>query len=120
MIFKPVPGFPNYTISRTGQLYSIKRKIIIKEKPGGLKLYPRVVLYLQGKRFHKWIHRLVCDIWVGAVDGKEVHHRDGNVFNYHASNLIPLSHEEHLVATKKQRAKKARERAELLKADCPF
>jgi len=120
MIFKPVPGFPNYIINRSGQLYSIKRKVIIKEKPGGTKLYPRYELWHNGQRFHKWIHRLVCDVWVSSVEGKEVHHRDGNVFNYHASNLIPLSHKEHLIATKKQREEQARLRAEKLKQDCPF
>lgn len=117
---KPVPDFPNYLITREGKLYSIKYKKLIKEKPGGLKKYPRWILYKNGQRFHHWCHRLVCAVWVGCCKDKQVHHKDGNPSNYHPKNLVPLTHEEHLEATRKLRAKMARRQSELLKQNCPF
>jgi hypothetical protein len=54
------------------------------------------------------------------VEGKKVHHRDGDATNYHADNLVPLTHEEHLIADRKMRAKRAKKLSEQLKAECPF
>jgi hypothetical protein len=120
MIFRAVPDFPNYKINRAGQVYSIKRKKFIKEKPGGRKIYPRIILYKKGQRYHFWIHRLNCEVWVGPVEGKKVHHKNGIATDYHADNLIPLTHEEHLIADRKMRAKRAKKLSEQLKSECPF
>jgi len=117
---KPVPDFPNYMITRDGNLYSIKSKKFVKEKPGGLKKYPRWELWREGHRFHRWCHRLVCAVWVGCCDGLQVHHKDANPLNYHPKNLVPLTVEEHLEATRRLRAKIARRQAEILKDNCPF
>ena len=120
MSFRPVPGFPNYVINRAGQVYSLKFKKIIKEKPGGLKPYPRIILYKDGERYHRWLHRLNCEVWNGPVAGKEVHHKDGNTYNYHANNLVALTHHQHLIANRKMRERRERQRAKELKAECPF
>jgi hypothetical protein len=120
MGFRVVPGFPNYKINRAGQVYSIKSKRFIKEKPGGTRPYPRIILYKEGIRYHLWLHRLNCQVWVGPIEGKEVHHKDGDTYNYHANNLTPLTRKEHLAANRKMREKRAKELSKELKVDCPF
>lgn len=120
MSFRPVPGFPNYKINRDGQVYSLKRKRFVKEKPGGLKPYPRIILYHEGERFHLWCHRLNCEVWVGPVEGKEVHHKNGDTYDYRARNLVPLTPKQHIIANRKMRERRARRIAKEMKAECPF
>ena len=88
---KAVPDFPNYRLTKDGKLYSLRKKKFVKEKPGGLKKYPRWELWRDGQRFHKWCHRLVCQVWVSCCIGLQVHHKNGDVLNYHPSNLVPLN-----------------------------
>ena len=120
MMFRPVPGYPNYKINRAGQVFSIKRNKFVKEKPGGLKVYPRVVLYKDGEKKHFWCHRLNCEVWVGPTEGKEVHHKNGNVLDYHARNLVPLTTKQHIIANRKMRERRMRQLSKELKKDAPF
>lgn len=120
MTMKAVPDFPNYRLTKDGKLYSLRKKKFIKEKPGGLKKYPRWELWRDGQRFHKWCHRLVCQVWVSCCIGLQVHHKNGDVLNYHPSNLVPLNPEQHREADRKLRAKLARQQSKKLKESCPF
>ena len=119
-MMRPVPGFPNYEMDRAGQLWSIKRKVFVKTIAGGIKKYPRYWLYNKGKRYRKWCHRLCCAIWVGPIEGKFVHHKDGDCLNFHSSNLVPLTKEEHLAADRRMRKAREKKKAEELKEGCPF
>ena len=41
------------------------------------------------------VSRLVAGVFIGSVDGKEVHHKDQNRLNNHVDNLQILTFEEH-------------------------
>lgn len=52
------------------------------------------------------LHRVVYNISIGSVpDGYEIHHRDGNKFNNHISNLVAVSKDEHKKIHEKENLK---------------
>ena len=114
-----IEGFPGYVITDDGRVYSIRCKKFIKPKPGRKK-YLRVELYIKGRRYHRWIHRLVCHHFVGNVDGKHVHHLDGNELNNRWWNLKPLTLIQHIEAHRKLRAEKLKRDMEKNKEGVPF
>ena len=82
-----IKDFPNYLISNTGLVYSIKKEIFLKphnHKDG----YLRVGLSKNGKRHHKYIHRLVGETYLKPDETRpEIDHIDRNPRNNHISNL---------------------------------
>lgn len=117
---KEVPDFPEYRVGRDGSLFSVKKKRFVKPRYNGYKLYPRYVLWRKGRRYLRWCHRIVAEVWIGPVCELNVHHRDGNPLNFHADNLAILTFKDHKEAHRKIRAKRDREDSERLKASCPF
>lgn len=84
--FLPVPGFPDYEVSRYGNVrsWTPKKKGALL-KPGLTSAgYPSVVL--GGNT--KLVHRLVAEVFIGPCpNGQEVRHKDGMRDNSHLDNL---------------------------------
>lgn len=101
---KPIPGFPGYTVTRSGTVHG----------PDGNKLSPRkdsdgymrVDLRLDGKRFTRFVHTLVEKTFGGA--GTEVDHKDGNRKNNSASNLETVDHDENMRRMAARNGKKSK------------
>lgn len=88
----PIPGFPGYSVTKDGRVWSNKRnhgwlKPRLTQKGNGGRLY--VVLYRDGVRHPtKYIHRLVLEAYVGPCPkGMEACHKNGNPFDNRLSNL---------------------------------
>ena len=93
---KSIPGFPNYSITRTGRVFSKPRKNTRGSnlpgkwlKPGYHPFgYPQAGLRKQEKCYTKLIHRLVLETFVGPCPpGMECRHLDGNPSNNSLKNL---------------------------------
>ena len=82
-----IKDFPNYLISNTGLVYSIKKEIFLKphnHKDG----YLRVGLSKNGKRHHKYMHRLVGETYLEQDETiTEIDHIDRSPRNNHINNL---------------------------------
>lgn len=85
--WRPVPGFPDYLVSRFG-VWSNKRGKLLKANPSELNPYPRVCLRRDGKSFVRYIHHLVFETFYGKrVRGMHVRHIDGDPMNFSPENL---------------------------------
>lgn len=88
----PIPGFPHYFVSRTGQVFSSKQGRLIERKqvwtgPGKSK-YLCVSMRNDGKYVLKKVHAIVLEAFVGSrPPGMEACHNDGNRANNAISNL---------------------------------
>lgn len=84
---KTVNGFENYTISENGIVINTKRNsplLPAKSKKG----YHSVGLYKNNKCTKFFVHRLVAEMFIPKVIGKDiVNHKDGDKTNNHISNL---------------------------------
>jgi hypothetical protein len=89
-VWEPVPDFPDYIVSKDGQVLSVKRGYgwilsPIKRKRSG-HLY--VFLYRDGQMFKKYIHNLVLIAWNRQpLPGEEGRHLNGNPADNHLDNL---------------------------------
>jgi hypothetical protein len=95
-MFKQIPGFPGYEITRCGMVWSKPRvgSYQIRGRKGGWlkaqkhKEYLRVGLCVKGKRYHRYVHRLVLEAFVGPCpEGLECRHLNGVGTNNHLGNL---------------------------------
>lgn len=69
-----IPGFPNYSITKGGSVYShiLNRWLKSSKRQNG---YLQIELYQNGKRFGKKIHRLVLETFIGPCpQGMETRH----------------------------------------------
>ena len=87
-IWKSIKGFNGYKISNYGEVYSEKTKkqlSLIKSKDG----YLTTTLYLNGKGYKFYIHRLVAINFIKNNNKKfnQVNHIDGNKENNFVGNL---------------------------------
>lgn len=81
-----IPGYPNYMVSTFGRIYNAKHERFIQpfEKFG----YDHVMLYRNGRRVNKKIHRLVADAFIPKRFGaNEVNHDDGDKHYNDVANL---------------------------------
>jgi len=85
----------DYSIDTKGNVYGKYGK---KLKPQLTKKgYYGVNLYIDGKMYHKSIHRLVCETFLDNPDNKDfVNHIDGNKLNNCISNLEWVTPSENL------------------------
>ena len=89
--YKPIPGFPDYTISEYGEI----RKVTGKQAPKimhpkiSLDGYYKLALRdINGKRHWFGVHRLVALTYLPNPSNlPEVNHKDENKLNNHVSNL---------------------------------
>ncbi|KKM78381.1 hypothetical protein LCGC14_1360570 [marine sediment metagenome] len=95
---KTIPGFPNYAITRDGQVWSKPRTVSGGRhwkghwvKPGLVNGYFQVGLFNKSKQYHrfnKMVHRLVLETYVGPCpDGMECRHLNGNKQDNYFENL---------------------------------
>lgn len=89
MEMKEIKDFPNYYINKNGEVYSSKRKNLIKMKLEYHSTgYVYVNLWNNGKRKHCRVHRLVCEAFIkNPMNKKCVNHIDGNKSNNCVENL---------------------------------
>lgn len=101
---KQVVNYSNYFVDDQGNVFSTKRKELIK-----LKVRPndRGYLYctLCNKSVYKSVkvHRLVAQAFLGDIEGKVVDHIDGNKSNNAVSNLRICSVQDNLRFQNKKR-----------------
>ena len=84
---KPINGFPNYLITKEGDVFSISKNSFIAKKkhPKG---YLIVRLHNNGKTTHKTIHRLVAIAYLPNNENKpQVNHINGNKTDNRVENL---------------------------------
>ena len=87
--WKTIKDFPEYEISNYGRVKSNKfnkQKIIKQSKSKG---YFKVCLSVDGINYHRRIHRLVLENFIGeCLDNMEGSHLDGNKENNNLQNLV--------------------------------
>lgn len=86
MEWKKIKGFENYEVSDEGKVRNITTGFVLKQEDN--RGYLRVVLYINGKKTHKKIHRLVAEAFIPNPDNKpQVNHRDEDKKNNSVRNL---------------------------------
>lgn len=84
---KTIPNFPEYSICKSGRVFSHKSKRYLKNVVGNCG-YLKVTLRSQGKRKYALVHRLLAEAYLPNPDNKpEVNHIDGNRANCSLRNL---------------------------------
>ena len=102
MIVRPIKDFPDYFVSDTGNIYSLKGKNKCQEKllkPVLTKSgYMNISLCKDGKVYNKRIHRLVIEAFIPNLDNKpQINHIDGNKQNNNINNLEWCSASENII-----------------------
>lgn len=92
-IWKDVKGYEGlYQVSNLGRVKSFNymdtgKEKIIKNRIGGRGYYS-IVLYKNGKRLNKTVHRLVAEAFIPNPDNlPQVNHKDENKLNNRVDNL---------------------------------
>jgi len=88
-VWKKIPGFDNYRVSRAGLILSLHKKIPKILKPISKQTgYQYVFLYQDRRCTKKYVHDLVLLAFVGTPrEGQECRHLDGNPTNNTLANL---------------------------------
>jgi hypothetical protein len=89
MTWNPVPNYPEYYASQSGQILSLKRQTKHIMKPIVSKDgHQYVFLYIDGIQHKTWVHRAVLSAWKGMPKhGEEGRHLDDNPTNNDIHNL---------------------------------
>ncbi len=96
MLHKAIEGFEDYLVTDTGQVYSLKTQKYLKARKTK-KGYMQVDLRKNGKRYHKYVHRLVAGAFIpNPNDFEDVDHIDFDITNNNVKNLRWLDKFENL------------------------
>lgn len=88
-----INGFPNYTITNDGEVFSLnylgikgrKQKLVLRPRKDG---YVYVCLCKDNKKYNRSLHRLVAEHFIPNPDNlPQVNHKDGDKSNCHDWNL---------------------------------
>lgn len=89
--FVPMNGFPNYMISKKGNIYSVRFKKYMKTQTNG-DGYQAVSVANNNIKKTFLVHRLVAEHFLPKTEGKDlVNLIDGNKLNVDVSNLMWVS-----------------------------
>jgi hypothetical protein len=96
-IWKPIKGYEEYyEISNKGRVRNIKTGQFKKASVGKVG-YPVVDICKNGKRKHKYLHRLLAEHFIPNSENKpQVNHIDGNKTNYQLNNLEWVTSKENI------------------------
>lgn len=95
--FKPIPGYPDYAVSRCGNVFSFKYGKHRQLKPSDNGGYRQVVLYKNKKAKTIKVHRLVAMTWIDLIPSdKVVNHINGIKHDNRVENLEIVSVQENL------------------------
>ncbi|MCY8570361.1 HNH endonuclease [Bacillus haynesii] len=99
---KVIEEFPNYGVTNKSRIVKLSDNTLIKPKPRNGH-YPIVVLFKNGARFERYIHRLVALYFIPNPEDKQlVNHIDGDKHNFSIENLewvTPKENYDHAVRT---------------------
>jgi hypothetical protein len=99
---KEIKGFEGYFITACGKIYStktgkLKRKKTSKRNYKKKNDYSVVHFVKDGKRYKRFVHRLVWENWGGDIpEGYEINHLDFNKSNNCISNLECITRQENI------------------------
>jgi len=94
-IWRIIKNFENYEVSNLGKVRNTifknnicekKKNKILKNSDNGTG-YLAVQLRKDGKKYVKYIHRLVAEAFIGDIKGMDVNHKDFNRKNNNVNNL---------------------------------
>jgi hypothetical protein len=92
--WRPIAGFPNYQVSRDGQVRSLVRNRLLAQARGP-KGYYTVNLYHNGRPRCCLVHRLVAAAFLGVIPpGWQVNHKTGDKSRNAAEDLEIVTPEE--------------------------
>ena len=94
-MLKRVLDFDVYAINEDGEVFSKKGKPLCQWKDN--MGYKQVVLYKDGKRYYKRVHRLLYEAFYGRIpDDLFINHIDGKKDNNKLSNLELVTNSENI------------------------
>ena len=83
--YKIIPSLPVYEISENG---NVRRVGAIDNLKGCLTSgYPSVSLWMKGKQYRRYVHRLMAETYLGDCHSLQINHIDGVKLNCKLSNL---------------------------------
>jgi len=93
--WKPIRIAPDYEVSSLGRVRRAvpdkcgRRQKVLSQSPCGRTGYPRVNLFVDGKRIVRYVHPLVCEAFHGKRPSRthQAAHYDGSKDNNTADNL---------------------------------
>ena len=89
--------YPDYYISKNGDIYSKKSSKFLKRRCDRYPWYETVIFSIKGKNIVKSVHRLVALTFISNPENKkEVNHKDFNKLNNHISNLEWVTRKENI------------------------
>lgn len=94
MIPKSIPFF---AVSNNGEVIAADtgKKVAIRDNGHG---YKQVQIMRGGKRYTRYVHRLVAECFLDNVEGyTEINHIDGNKANNNVNNLEWCNHSQNLI-----------------------
>ena len=100
--FKPIPEYPQYLVSTTGEVWSTKSNKTLKQRPN-TRGYLQFQVSENNKQKFILTSRAVARVWCGlpSLDSPlEVDHKDTNKLNNHYTNLNVLDKAQHAQKTR--------------------
>lgn len=95
-MWRPVVGWKNYEVSKSGTVRNTKNKHIMSQHPNGSG-YNRVSLSGNGVNKQVAVHKIVWESFIGKIDDQKViDHIDNNRLNNRLDNLQLLTKGENI------------------------
>ncbi len=100
--FKSIPEYPEYLISKYGEIYSLKSNRLLKSRPNSRGYLQFSVTYNNKTKFIL-VSRAVARVWkdLPSLDSElQVDHDDRNILNNYYTNLVVLTEIAHRAKTR--------------------